>query len=120
MVGAGTHYTKYVDLIPQAESMAVLEVREIDGGVLRAFRVTYLQLRRMFKIKGCPGAWWAATNGILQGCPLNVVVINAMTVTTKEMPPRPKEEIIPSCGPGPHMGVAMRAAVLLLENGMDC
>ena len=64
----------------------------------------------MFKIKGCLGVWWAATNGVLQGCPLSVIVINALTttckriiddvgkpvaVTTKEMPPAPKEEEIP-------------------------
>ena len=111
-VGGGTDNTKCFDLIPQAISMAVLEVRGINVGVLRAFRGMYSQPRRMLKIKGCLGAWWAATNGILQGCPLSVVVINAMattwkriiddlrvpvTVTTKEMPPRPKEEVIPSC-----------------------
>ena len=65
-------------------------------------------LRRMFKIKGCLGAWWTARNGILHGCPLSVVVINALTTTskhiiddlkvlvavsTKEMPLGPKEEI---------------------------
>ena len=72
----------------------------------------YRQLSRMFKIKGCLGAWWAATNGVLQGCPLSIIVINALAttwkriiddvrrplvVTTKEMPPAPKEEEIPSC-----------------------
>ena len=112
LVGAGTYYTKCFDLIPQAISMAVLEVQGIDAGLLRAFRGMYSQLRRMFKIKGCLGAWWVATNGILQGRPLSVVVIYAMTttwkriiddlsvlvtVTTKEVPPRPKEEVIPSC-----------------------
>ena len=112
LVGAGTDYTKCFDLMPQAISMTVLEVQGIDAGVSRGFWGMYSQLRRMFEIKGCLGAWWAATSGILQGCPLSMVVINAMTtpwkriiddlrvpvtVTTKEMPPRPEEEIIPSC-----------------------
>ena len=112
LVGAGTDYTKCFDLIPQAISMAPMEEQGIDEGVLRAFSGMYRQLRRMFKIKGCLGAWWAATNGVLQGCPLSVIVINALTttwkriiddvgepvvVTTKEMPPAPKEEEIPSC-----------------------
>ena len=35
---AGTDYTKCFDLIPQATSMAMLEVQGIDEGVLRAFR----------------------------------------------------------------------------------
>ena len=111
-VEAGTDYTKCFDLIPQAISMAVLEEHGIDAGVLRAFRGMYSQLRRLFKIKGSLGAWWAATNGVLQGCPLNVIVINALTttwkritddikqpvtVTTKELPPAPKKEELPSC-----------------------
>ena len=72
----------------------------------------YRQLRRMFKIKGYLGAWWAATNGVLQGCLHSVIVISALTttwkriidevgkpvvVTMKEMPPAPKEEELPSC-----------------------
>ena len=111
-MGAGTDYTKCFDLIPQAISMALMEEQGIDEGVLRALSGMYRQLRRMFKIKGCLGAWWAATNGVLQGCPLSVIVINALTttwkriiddvgrpvvVTTKEVPPAPKEEEIPSC-----------------------
>ena len=112
LVGVGTDYTKCFDLIPQLISMAILEVQGIDSGVLRAFRGMYTQLKRMFKIKGCLGAWWTATNGILQGCPLSVIVINALTttwkrviddikrpvtVTTRHLPPAPKEEPLPSC-----------------------
>ena len=66
----------------------------------------------MFKINGCLGAWWRATNGILQGCPLSVIVINALittwkrviddlqtpvTVKTKVLPPKPKEPQLPAC-----------------------
>ena len=56
VVGAGTDYTKSPNLIPQAISMALMEEQGIDEGVLRAFSGMYRQLRRMFKIKGCPGA----------------------------------------------------------------
>ena len=80
--------------------------------MLRAFRGMYDQLKRMFKIKGCLGAWWAATNGVLQGSPLSVIVINALTTTwkciiddvkqlvtvkTRELPPAPQVEALPSC-----------------------
>ena len=66
----------------------------------------------MFKRKGCLGAWSAARNGVLRGCLLGVIVINALTtmwkgiidkvgkpvvVTTNEMLPAPKEEEISSC-----------------------
>ena len=79
LVGTGTDYTKCLNLIPQATSMALLELQGMDEGVLRAFRSIYDQLKRMFKIKGCLGAWWAATNGVLQVYPLSVIVINALT-----------------------------------------
>ena len=84
----------------------------MDEGVLCAFRGMYGQLKHMFKLKGCLGAWWAATNGVLQGCPLSVIVINALTttwkriiddvkrpvtVTMKELPPAPPVEELPSC-----------------------
>ena len=119
LVGAGTDYIKCFDLIPEATSMALLDLHGMDEGVLRAFRGMYGQLKRMFKIKGCLGAWWAATNGVLQGC-LSVIVINApmttwkhtiddvqkpVTVHTRELPPAPQAEELPSsnaaCSPAP-------------------
>ena len=66
----------------------------------------------MFKIVRCLRAWWAATNGVLQGCLLSVIVINALTTTwksivhdakqpvtvnTKELPPALQVEELPSC-----------------------
>ena len=80
--------------------------------MLRAFGGMYGQPKRMFEIKGCLGAWWAATNGVLQGCPLSVIVINALTttwkriiddvkqpvtVTTRELPQALQVEELPSC-----------------------
>ena len=38
----------------------------------------YGQLVRAFKVAGNLGSWWKATNGILQGCPLSVILINAL------------------------------------------
>ena len=51
----------------------------MDRGVLRALAAMYRQLRRCFKIVGCCGAFFAATNGILQGCPMSVICINLLT-----------------------------------------
>ena len=85
LVGAGTDYTKCFDPISQAISMALMEEPGIDKGVLRAFRGMDVQLKCMFKIKGCLAAWWAATNGVLQGCPLSIIVINALTTTWKRI-----------------------------------
>ena len=109
-MGASTDYTKCFDLILQAISMALMEEQGINEGVLQAFSAMYWQLRHIFKIKGFLGACWAAKNGVLQGCPLSVIVALTTTwkhiihevgkpvvVTTKEMPPAPKEEEVPSC-----------------------
>ena len=85
LVGAGTDDTKCFDLIPQAISMAMLEIQGMDEGVMPAFRGMYDQLKRMFKIKGCLSAWWAATNGALQGCPLGMILINVLTTTSKRI-----------------------------------
>ena len=73
LVGSGTDYTKCFVLIPQAISMAVLEVQGINEVVLRAFCLMYSQLWRIFKIKGFLGAWWrAATNGSMK-CHASVI-----------------------------------------------
>ena len=72
----------------------------------------YTQLTRMFNIKGCLRFWWHTTNGILQGCPLSVTLINALTTTwkciiddiqqmvtigTNGLPPEPMEPKLPPC-----------------------
>ena len=111
-MGVGTDYTKCFDLIPKAILVAMLDLMGMERGVLNAFHGMYSQLRRKFKIKGCLGAWWQATNGILQGCPLSVIVINALTTTwnrmiddtkkpvvvaTKKVPPQAQEPETLSC-----------------------
>ena len=112
LVGVGTYYTKCFDLIPQAILIAMLDIQGMEKGVPRAFHGMYSQLQRVFKIGGCLGAWWKATNGILQGCPLSVIVINALmstwkrviddvirpiVISTKQLPPEPKEPEPPAC-----------------------
>ena len=81
LVGAETDYTKCFTLIPQAISMALLELQAMVEGVPHAFCGMYHQPKRMFKIQGCSGTWWATTHGVLQGCPLSMIVINALSTT---------------------------------------
>ena len=49
-----------------------------DAEVLAALQAMYYQLVRAFKLAGGLGDWWRATNGILQGCPLSVILVNAL------------------------------------------
>ena len=43
----------------------------------------YKQLRRAVKVAGGLKLWWRATNGILQGCPLSVILVNVLTTVWK-------------------------------------
>ena len=73
----------------------------MDPGVARAPGAIFKQLCQAFKLAGCWGAWWRATNGILQGCPLSVILVNVLTkwevdalkeqvcVATVALPPAP-------------------------------
>ena len=44
----------------------------------RALGAMYKQPHRAFKIAAALGCWWQATNGILQGCPLSVILVNVL------------------------------------------
>ena len=43
----------------------------------------YKQLRRAFKVAGCLGAGWQATNGILPVSALSVILVNVLTTIRK-------------------------------------
>ena len=46
----------------------------------------YEQLHQAFKVAGNLGSWWRAPNGILHGCPLSVIEVNALpTIWKREM-----------------------------------
>ena len=76
-------YIKCFDLIPQAVMLALALEPGMDPGACRALGAMYKQLRRAFKVAGALGLWWQATNGILQGCPLSVILVNVLTTIRK-------------------------------------
>ena len=77
VVGMSIDYVKCFDLIPQAVVLALALELGMDPGTCRALGAMYKQLRHTFKIAGALGCWWQATNGILQGCPVSVLLVNA-------------------------------------------
>ena len=83
--GIGLDYIKCFDLIPQAQLLWLAAEMGMEAGVLRAVAAMYRQLRRCFKLVGCLGSFFAATNGILQGCPLSVIFINLLTTVWKRV-----------------------------------
>ena len=77
--GFGLDYVKCFDLIPQQVVLHVALEQGMHTGTHRALSGMYAQLTRCFKIMGCLCSFFAATNGILQGCPWSVILINLMT-----------------------------------------
>ena len=72
-------YVKRFHLIPQAVVLALALELGMDPGRCRALGAMYKQPRRAFKIAGALGLWWQATNGILRGFPLSVILVNVVT-----------------------------------------
>ena len=83
VAGMSIDYVKCFDLIPQAVVLALALELGMDPGTCRALGAMYKQLRRAFKIAGALGLWWQATNGILQGCQLSVILVNVLTTVWK-------------------------------------
>ena len=83
VAGMSIDYVKCFDLIPQAVVLALALELGMDPGTCRALGAMYKQLRRAFKVAGALGLWWQATNGILQGCPLSVILVNVLTTIWK-------------------------------------
>ena len=71
-------YSKCFDRVPIEIVSRVAEQCGMDGGILRAMRAMYQQLRRRFVLNGGVGAPFHSTNGILQGCPLSIVFLNLL------------------------------------------
>ena len=83
VVGMSIDYVKCFDLIPQAVVLALALELGMDPGTCCALGAMYKQPCRAFKIARAFSLWWQATNGILQGCPLSVILVNVLTTIWK-------------------------------------
>ena len=79
VAGMSTNCVQCFNLIPQAVVVALALELRMDSGTCRALKAMYKHLRRAFKVAGALGQWWQATTGILQGCPLSVILVNVLT-----------------------------------------
>ena len=50
----------------------------VSQRIHKPWAAMYAHLRRRFKLAGGVGEEFVATNGILQGCPVSVVMLNAL------------------------------------------
>ena len=86
VVGAAVDFAKAFDNVPTAIALSVLKHLGMHPRILNPTIGMYASLKRRFKIKGYSGEMFRATNGIMQGCPLSVLVLNAMvSVLSKAM-----------------------------------
>eukprot|EP00972_Heterocapsa_arctica_P027329 4016394-Heterocapsa_arctica.AAC.1 len=53
--------------------------RGASNRLLTPLAAMYKQLRRVFRLGGDCGEWWTSSNGIIQGCPLSMIALNAVT-----------------------------------------
>ena len=70
-------YVKCFDLFPQRVLLALVLELGMDPGICKAMGAMYEQLCRACKVADSLGSWWRATNGIMQGCPLTVILVNS-------------------------------------------
>eukprot|EP01059_Diplonema_ambulator_P006674 TRINITY_DN162_c0_g3_i3.p1 TRINITY_DN162_c0_g3~~TRINITY_DN162_c0_g3_i3.p1 ORF type:complete len:1446 (+),score=342.28 TRINITY_DN162_c0_g3_i3:2232-6569(+) len=80
LVGLSLDFVKCFDRVPQGLVLELVEDLGMDSGVLRALRGMYAALRnrRRFRYTTGVGQPFETTNGILQGCPISVVLVNAL------------------------------------------
>ena len=76
--GVAVDLAKAFDSVPIDITFRILELIGMDAKLLRAIRGIYAQLHRRFKIGRYVGQAFKSTNGILQGCPLSVMLLNAI------------------------------------------
>jgi hypothetical protein len=81
----GLDYVKCFDRVPQEVVLRLAMELGMDPRLCRALAGMYQELKRRFKVNGCLGAAFHATNGILQGCPLSVALINMLTTVWKRL-----------------------------------
>ena len=76
--GVAVDLAKDFDNRPVEITFAVLEAMGMDRKIMLTLKAMYTQLRRRFKIGKYVGDGFCSTNGILQGCPLSVMLLNAV------------------------------------------
>ncbi|KAJ9438362.1 Retrovirus-related Pol polyprotein from type-2 retrotransposable element R2DM [Diplonema papillatum] len=71
-------FAKCFDRVPQGIVLSLAEEMGLDARILRPLRAMYRGMKRRFKLPLGVGSEFEVTNGILQGCPLSVILINAL------------------------------------------
>ena len=71
-------FAKCFDSIPYSVIWDVLSYHGCDSSFITLLHHLYTNMQRCFRYAGCIGSFWQATNGLLQGDPLSVVILNCV------------------------------------------
>ena len=71
-------FAKCFDSIPYSVIWDVLLYHGCDASFVALLQHLYTNMQRCFRYAGCIGSFWQATNGLLQGDPLSVVILNCV------------------------------------------
>ena len=71
-------FSKAFDRVPVHILLSLASELGVSEGIVSALSGMYKQLKRRWKVGPFVGEEFESTNGILQGCPLSVVLLNMM------------------------------------------
>ena len=75
-------FAKCFDSIPYKIIWTALRHFGCDSALVDLLSHLYSNISRCFRYAGCLGSFWFATNGLLQGDPLSVVILNCVPLST--------------------------------------
>ena len=96
LAGISLDFAKAFDNLPHDIMLRIAAHMGMDEGILSALRGMYTGLKRRFKVGSHVGQSFSSSNGILQGCPISVLLLNMFVeVWTRAV----REEVGGSCEP---------------------
>ena len=78
LAGISLDYAKCFDRVPSNIVFRLARESGMSEDILKPLEGMFKQLRRRFVIGGGVGKQFASTNGIMQGCPLSVILLNLL------------------------------------------
>ena len=124
LYGVALDFAKVFDNVPVTITLELLKKLGLNFEILKPLTYMYHHLKRYFKTRGFVGEPFRATNGIMQGCPLSCLLLNALvSVLTKTVHAQVENMTIESYVDDItflHKDlVQLRAAVRLLERYLE-
>ena len=78
LCGVSIDFSKAFDRVPWEHVFELGKHAGLPEEILRPLRGMYASLRRHFRLGGMVGESFSSTNGILQGCPLSIILLNLL------------------------------------------